>query len=616
MKHTSLYLYLLAAALLAAGCTDEKEISAFENTENQFADMVGGESSSTQWWQTAVRLQVKLKTKAPASVSAYTFNGDVGVLYDSKIVTRDSTFYLTLPQTTNRSVIVMAKDGTNVVTKELYLTGASQESIELNTALPMENAAQEALRAAGRDTRAGSLLYGTDLQTNAGYTEVNREGIETVMQYTEEGMDVQLRNLNCNYELISRGPFNITLYYGYTGMYEPRILGYYRHSPGTYQDLEFVDLVDTHSYDYINGQAKLQYQLDGLPTWYDANFDYRDGFTAPFTTVESRLGDDAYNIQHVIEKYGQRLTKARGLTWCIDVKPDDRIGFYLKMPGNLNAAQREHIIRKGLPAGRIPSAMYETNWSAKVLNTDEKHRSVLIQSNGYTIMGMEDATSTGDFDCNDVLFGLHADMESEMPVIINPEIDALVPISEKMPWTIAYEDVWRNADFDFNDAVIRLDPDYETETCNVTLMAVGATDKMYLHYDGPDGDENLGELHELFGKKNLNKINTTSGYATTSFVSLGSVKWHRSYTMAQDARRFYIEVKRGTCTDCTDLLTLPCEPGTMPQALLIAGSWHWPMEGKPITDAYKNFKAWSADMTAPSVWGWHTNPQPGLCVEY
>ena len=86
--------------------------------------------------------------------------------------------------------------------------------------------------------------------------------------------------------------------------------------------------------------------------------------------------------------------------------------------------------------------------------------------------------------------------------------------------------------------------------------------------------------------------------------------------MAQDARRFYIEVKRGTCTACTDLLTLPCEPGTMPQALLIAGSWHWPMEGKPITDAYKNFKAWSADMTAPSVWGWHTNPQPGLCVEY
>ena len=72
----------------------------------------------------------------------------------------------------------------------------------------------------------------------------------------------------------------------------PRILGYYRHSPGTYQDLEMVDLVDSHSYDYIDGEAKLQYQLDGIDTWYDSNFDYRDGYTAPFTTVSDRLDDN------------------------------------------------------------------------------------------------------------------------------------------------------------------------------------------------------------------------------------------------------------------------------------------------------------------------------------
>ena len=44
-------------------------------------------------------------------------------------------------------------------------------------------------------------------------------------------------------------------------------------------------------------------------------------------------------------------------------------------------------------------------------------------------------------------------------------------------------------DFDFNDAVIRIQPDDENETCGITLMAVGSSEKMYLHYDGPDGGE-------------------------------------------------------------------------------------------------------------------------------
>ena len=49
--------------------------------------------------------------------------------------------------------------------------------------------------------------------------------------------------------------------------------------------------------------------------------------------------------------------------------------------------------------------------------------------------------------------------------------------------------MWRDNDFDFNDAVIRIQPDYENETCGITLMAVGSSEKMYLHYDGPDGDQ-------------------------------------------------------------------------------------------------------------------------------
>lgn len=622
MKQTYIYYIVslfLAAAVLLPGCADKDELTALSRTEALFQEMLGTPYSPMHWWRTAVQMKVDIKVQEPTVVAAYAMTPEGSVLCDYKSVTKDSTFVMTLPQTGNQDFTLIAQEKTRKLSQEIKLTGIGMQTIKID--MPKQAVEEDAAENAPTAykipvSRAGASLYGTDIQKNIGYTEVNREGIETVMHYVEEGMDVEAKGLNTNYELVSRGPFNITMYYGFTGMQQQRILGYYRHSPGTYEDLEFVDLADTHTYDYYDGLAKLQYQLDGVTDkWYDSNFDYRDGFEPPFTDIAERLGDDVYNIQHVMDKYGPRVTKARGLTWKIDVKPGDRIGFYLK-GGGRNEAQRERAIRKGLPANRLPEPFYEMNWSAKVLNTDGKTRSVLIQDNGYTIMGMEDGGSSSDFDCNDVLFGVHALLESEMPLITAPDIDILLPAADKMPWTIAFEDVYREQDFDFNDAVIRITPDYQNETCGVELMAVGSTSKMYLHYDGPDGDQNLGELHELFRQKTETKINTLSPYANTPFVELTSVKWPKSYTASEDAKRFYIEVRRGTCDDCGDHLTLPLEPVEMPQALLVAGSWHWPTEGTSIKAAYNLFPSWAENLGNIEFWNWHTLPQHGYSVAY
>ena len=605
---------IILGTLALAGCSDEKELSAVERTRSSFEELIGGEYSTMQWWQTAVKLKVNVKTQSPTDVYAYFVGEENGILFDHKYVTNDTTVYMTVPQTHEMRMILLAKEDKNIVTQEVILNGNPEQTVDMD--VPKLEASRAAERAIYPITRAGQSLNGTDIVKNCGYTEIDPEGIEIITQYTKEGMDIEKNGLNGNYELISQGPFCITMYYGFTGQYNARILGYYRHSPGTYRDFEMVDLVNTHSYDYINGEAKLQYQLDGVDVWYDSNFDYRDGYTAPFTTKTERLDDDVYNIQHVLEKYGNRITKARGLTWHIDVKAGDRIGFYLKMEGQQNSAQRERDVKRGLPSGRLPNPMYETNWSAKVLNTDGKHRSVIIQDQGYTIMGMEDATSSGDFDCNDVLFGLYADMETEMPLITIPDIDIIVPTANKQIWTIAYEDMWRDADFDFNDAVIRIVPDYENETCSISLMAAGSTEKMYLHYDGPDGDQNLGEIHELFHQKVQTKVNTMSSFAIVPFVELGNVAWPRNYTIADDAKRFYIEVHRGTCENCGDLLTLPHEPGVMPQAILVAGSWHWPKEGVDINTGYNLFSPWAMDMTNLSYWHWHTSAKSDTTVSY
>ena len=54
----------------------------------------------------------------------------------------------------------------------------------------------------------------------------------------------------------------------------------------------------------------------------------------------------------------------------------------------------------------------------------------------------------------------------------------------------------------------------------------------------------------------------------------------------------------------------------MPQAILVAGNWHWPMEGVHITTAYNKFSPWAIDMCNLSYWNWHTDPQPNTTVAY
>ena len=147
-------------------------------------------------------------------------------------------------------------------------------------------------------------------------------------------------------------------------------------------------------------------------------------------------------------------------------------------------------------------------------------------------------------------------------------------------------------------------------------MAAGSTSRMYLHYDGPDGDQNLGEIHELLGGRQTDYINTTMSIASTPFVDVACVKWPKDYHVASDAGRFYIEIQRGTCKDCTDMITLADSPGKMPEALLVAGEWKWPKEGTHIFSTYSIFSLWARDATKVNYWSWYDSPKLGNYVDY
>ena len=293
------------------------------------------------------------------------------------------------------------------------------------------------------------------------------------------------------------------------------------------------------------------------------------------------------------------------------------IGFYLRSDEQPYPSQWQRLQQMGVkPYTNYQFNFMGTCFSAEALNIDGMHRSFIIDDNEVIWMGMEDVLEGGDYDCNDVIFGVVTKLDiNYMPDIVTPSFTTEGNYN-LFPWTLAFEDLYRDADFDFNDAVIKLVPDYEKEQCCVIVMAAGSTNRMYLHYDGPNGDQNLGEIHELLGHHKHDIINTKSFIVSTPFVEIDCVPWPMTYTMNNDAQRFYIEVQRGTCTDCTDMITLAHEPGIMPEAVLVAGEWKWPIEGVHILKGYNRFRDWTKDVTRTRFWEWYNTPQNETYVSY
>lgn len=639
---------MFLALLLQFSCSTE-EATEHERVSAEFTDSLGGNVSAQQWWRTAVTLKINVTTDEPVMLMLLSAQSGRVILYDCKELATTGTVTMTVPQGQGNTFRLAYLYKDKLKTQAISLSGIPEEIISLN----MIAAARQITRADGTPPAS---LSGNSIMGNAEYyqfTDTQLNDYYAMMSMDEEKADAKnTLGLNTNYELESNGPFYITWVTGNEADQKSRILGYYYHSPYTYDDIKYVDLSETHKWDYIDGMAKVQYQIrrdDNVGgfqfktnTWYDGNFDMHDVYGATSCNNRDRLGDNAFAMQAVYNHYKTNISALRGISFKIDVPKGTRIGFYLRSDEEPYPAQWSLLKSKGIkPYVDNQGDFKGTNFSAEFINIEGNgkgiHRSFIKDYDEVYWMGMEDLIEGGDHDCNDVIFGVVSDLKIWMPEIVNPALeekpedpkpeepkpedptpdDPVLDDTTPFPWTIAYEDVNRNADFDFNDAVIKVMPDYESELCCVTVMAAGSTSRMYLHYDGPDGDQNMGEIHELLGSRNTQTyINTQGALASTPFALVDCVPWPKDYTMANDAKRFYIEVQRGTCTDCTDVITLAHEPGQMPEALLVAGEWQWPLEGMHIFSSYDDFSRWATDVTRTRFWEWYKSPELNTHVSY
>ena len=622
---------MILIMLWLTGCGSE-EATEHERTTAKFTDSLGVDISSLQWWRTSVSLIINVTTDKPVKLLLISSGDERTMLYDYKELSGSGTVTMTAPQGQGGTLNLFYLYNKKRYTKEITLSGIPEEIIALNTTSSKNTSTRS----------SASSLSGESIRGEAKYyqfTDSQLEDYFKMMDFSITNIDAKVLGLNCNYELQSNGPFYITWVNGYEEDQKSRILGYYYHSSYTWKDITYVDLSETHKWDYIDGLAKVQYQIsindevDGhqflANTWYDANFDLTDTYGATKCMNMDRVGDNAYNSQEVYSRYGKMISALRGISFKVDVPEGKRVGFYLRSDEQPNPDQWALLQSNGIrPYTENQAEFMGTCFSVEFMNVVGNgrglHRSFIKDYKEVYWMGMEDLIHGGDHDCNDVIFGVESDLLIHMPTIVDPELsesedsfDDLLEDAVPFPWTIAYEDVNRNADFDFNDAVIKVMPDYESELCCVTVMAAGSTARMYLHYDGPDGDQNLGEIHELLGSRNSQTyINTQGAIASTPFAMIDCVPWPKGYTMGNDAQRFYIEIQRGTCTDCTDVITLAQEPGKMPEALLVAGEWQWPMEGVHIKNAYTDFYRWARDVTRTRFWEWYQNPEYDSYVIY
>ena len=646
MKQLS-FIMVVFVLLLQFGCSTE-EATELERINAEFIDSLGGNISNQQWWRTTVKLRINVTTDDSVILRLLGKKNGRTYLYDYKELATSGTVTMTAPQGQGNILYLNCLYKKKLSTQEIVLNGKTEEVITLNTTA----SSRQTTRADGNPPAS---LCGNSINNNAMYYQFTNSQLNdyySLMSLDEEKQDAKTVEGNiCNYELESKGPFYITWVTGNEADQKSRILGYYYHSSYTYDDIKYVDLSETHKWDYIDGLAKVQYQISRddyvsgfqlkANTWYDGNFDMHDIYGATSCNNNDRIGDNAFAMQAVYNRYKTDISALRGISFKIDVPEGTRIGFFLRSDEEKYPNQWTQIVSKGIkPYVSNQDDFMGTNFCVEFLNIEGNgrgtHRSFIKDYDEVYWMGMEDLIEGGDHDCNDVIFGVVSDLKIWMPEIVDPTLkekpddpkpddpkpddptpdEPTIEDTDPFPWTIAYEDVNRNADFDFNDAVIKVMPDYENELCCVTVMAAGSDARMYLHYDGPDGDVNMGEIHEMLGSKKTTYINTQRALAGTPFVQIDCVPWPKGYTMANDAQRFYIEIQRGTCTDCTDVITLAHEPGQMPEAVLVAGEWQWPKEGVHIFDAYGEFPKWAQDETRTRFWEWYKTPEMNTYVSY
>ena len=638
-----------SVALLAGLCSCSED-KGLDMPQNPTADggplWLSGEADPDQTWMTSVSMQVDLSVNGQGTVTAQTIGNATPVVLGQKQVHGKDVLLLDVPQGLGSSFGLVYDDGSaSKQYRRVKLTGDLRqlESVTFDGSASQAFGRHKApvFRAA-----TNSALYGKSIMEDTGYMNFGAWAWDDIALALVESQDAsKYHTALIDYEIHARGEkgaggeyvggeeFYLSFLYGHTGTMSSRVLGYYTHSADSYSDIEYHDISEVLTKDYLNGKAKVQYQLDGnTSVWYDANFDYKDGEGLPNINATSaadtkRRGDDAYNTLLVNQAYGDRITAVRGLSFKINVESGKKFGFYLKTDGALSSDQRTRLINLGVPEDRLPGK--QVNFSFAPMNNLGKHRSAFAVYDNFTFMGLDDSPNNGgDLDCNDVTFALsntngekyrpeftEETLESsknqgtiqEHPEYITPDDPESEGEEDNLQsWILGFENAGMDVDFDFNDVVLKVTPDTKNHTVAVWLLATGAERNTYIYY----GDTFLGEAHQLFGVEQGQMVNTRAdGLQRNSVLLADNLPWPDGYTMDTHRHLFSIKVNEadGSQTTINSNMMLG-DQHDIPQVLCVAGEWNWSLEQQSVEVSYPLLGNWGRNVHNSEFWNWYSQP--------
>ena len=647
---------IVVFALAFSACSEDTGLAGTENGENSGWPLNSVDPKQT--WMTSETVQLDISIDDEADITAQTIMNEKVTVLGQKHLKGSGVMFLDVPQGIGGSFGLVYDDGVSPKQyRQINLTGNNGKVIDVS--FQSESATQASAPAIQRaSTRAAtaSSLYSNSILADCGYMNFGSWAWEDIAIALTEGLkSYDNHKAMIDYEIMSRGEVTsggeyhasetvyLSMLYGYTGTTDTRVVGYYTHS-GNYSDIEFHDIADVLKYDYFNGKAKVQYQLDNNTSqWYDANFDHTDGDKLPAyqnpaqkintpsnANNSARRGDDAYNTLLVSEVYGDRVTAIRGLTFKLNIPEKKVYGFYLRTTASLSEAQKTKLKNLGIPNDKLPK--YDANYTNANMNRGSGKqviRSAMAIYDNFTFVGLDDNTSGGDYDCNDVTFALSnvrgeklipkftkASLNSslneetlkEHPEYSNPP--SLEEIKHQS-WTLAFENAGMDNDFDFNDVVLKVTPNTTTHQAEVKLLATGAQRKTEVYFDGTL----LGEVHTLFGVDTNTFVNTTSSTATRKAVTLESISWPEDATMETQRMKFSLKVynEEGTLDrefSMADLLN----DRKSPQALCVAGDWQWPKERVNVYTAYPLIGKWGVNFNNSEYSNWYAHPKENTVV--
>lgn len=628
---------IVVFALAFSACSEDLGLAGTENGENSGWPLNSVDPKQT--WMTSETVQLDISIDDEADITAQTIMNEKVTVLGQTHLKGSGVMFLDIPQGIGSSFGLVYDDGVNAKQyRQINLVGNNAKVIDVNfqSASNTKSVAPAAQRASTRAATNNSL-YGNSIIEDCGYLNFGPWGWGDVKKTLVESQNSK-NNMSTliDYELMEGGELLanddilLSFLYGHTGQTAARTLGYYYHSVGSYSDIVFKDIAEVLKLDYYNGKAKVQYQVDDKPTWYDANFDYRDDPANPSQTPANsvRKGDDAWNTLNVHNYYGDRLTAIRGLTFKLSIPKGKEYGFYLRTEEKLSTDQKTKLTNLGVTDSNLPK--YSANYSCAAMNTkDNNFRSAIAIYDNFTFMGMDDNLDGGDLDCNDVTFALsnskgekyipeftestkksewNKDVIAKHPEYINPPS---LEETNLQSWTLAFENAGLDNDYDFNDVVLKVTPDTQNGKAEVKLLATGAQRKTEVYFNGTL----LGEVHELFGVSTDTFVNTTSNTATRKAITLPSIEWPKNTTMEAQRMNFSLKVYNDDGTvdrefSMKDLLN----DMKSPQVLCVAGNWKWPKERIAVHVAYPLIGKWGVNFNNEEYYNWYSQPKADAVV--